>query len=281
MTGVLVASLGGGAVGLGLVLLAPALTAVASRARSAPPVRRDMVARLTVAGAAGVATWALTGWPVAAVLAAAATWWLPGIMTPDRETTAEVERIEAVAGWTEQLRDLIAGSSGLRQAIWTSAPIAPAPIRPHVENLAQDLLDGADLDDALTAFADNVDNDTADLVATALSMAASRHAADLGALLGTLAEAAHDRASMLVRTNASRARTRTSVRIIIMTTLAMVVGMAVFNGAYFAPLGSASGQMVLAMVGALWAVALWWLVRMSAPPRTRRVLTAPTEGVGI
>ncbi len=273
MTTVLAASLGGAAVGLGLVLLWPALTAAPKFLRSRVSVRRDTVLRAAAALGAGMLAWGVTGWPVAAALAAAAAWWLPAVLGPDRATAAEIARIEAVAGWTEQLRDLITASSGLRQAIWTSCAIAPEAVRGDVQGLAADLTAGNDLEDALTAFAHRVDNETADLVAAALSMAAHRHAADLGTLLGSLAEAARDRASMLVRTSTSRARTRTSVRIITAASLAMVIGMAALNGPYFAPLGSTTGQLVLALVGTVWATALWWLTRLSAPPRTERVLS--------
>lgn len=277
MTTVLAASLGGAAVGLGLVLLLPALTAVPGFLRSRVTVRRDIMLRTAAAAGAGMLTWAITGWPVAAVLAAAAAWWLPTVLGPDRATAAEVARIEAVANWTEQLRDLITASSGLRQAVWTSCDIAPEAIRDDVQALARDLTTGTDLEEALAAFAHRADNETADLVTTALSMAVHRHAADLGTLLGSLAEAARDRASMLVRTSTSRARTRTSVRIITTTAIAMVIGMAVFNGPYFAPLGSVTGQLVLALVGTLWAGALWWLTRLSNPPRAERVLSAHEE----
>ncbi|WP_433697047.1 type II secretion system F family protein [Nocardiopsis sp. CA-288880] len=274
MSAVLVASLGGAAVGLGLVLLLPALTSGLPGVRERLERGRHLWWKAAAAAGAGMLTWGITGWPVAAALAAGAAWWLPSVLGPDRATPAEVARIEAVAGWTEQLRDLITASSGLRQAVRASAVIAPAAVRDDVRTLSRDLTAGADQEEALTAFAHRVGNETADLVATALSMASQRHAADLGPLLTSLAEAARDRAAMLVRTSATRARTRTSVRIIITTAAAMVVGMAVLNGPYFAPFDSTAGQLVLALIGAVWAAALGWLTRLSNPPRTQRVLAA-------
>jgi len=274
VTTVLPASLGGAAVGLGLVLLLPTLTLVLAGLRTRANPARHLLWKTAAAAGAGMLTWGVTGWPVAAAMAAGAAWWLPTALGPDRATSAEVARIEGVAGWTEQLRDLITASAGLRQAISASADIAPDAVRDDVRALARDLTTGTDLEKALDAFAHRVDNETADLVATALSMASHRHAADLGPLLTSLAEAARDRAAMLVRTSASRARTRTSVRIIVTTAAAMVIGMAFLNGPYFAPLDSAAGQLVLALVGAVWAAALGWLLRLSNPPRAQRVLSA-------
>ncbi|MFD3687010.1 type II secretion system F family protein [Nocardiopsis sp. NPDC058631] len=274
MTTVLPAGLGGAAVGLGLVLLLPTLTLALTGVRTRVNPGRHLLWKGTAAAGAGILTWGFTGWPVAAAMACAAAWWLPAVLGPDRATPAEVARIEAVAGWTEQLRDLITASAGLRQAISASADIAPDAIRDDVRALARDLTNGTDLEEALTALAHRVDNETADLVTTALSMASHRHAADLGPLLTSLAEAARDRAAMLVRTSASRARTRTSVRIIVTTATAMVVGMALVNGPYFAPLDSAGGQLVLALAGTVWSAALGWLLHLSNPPRAQRVLSA-------
>src|SRR5699024_6298391 len=93
-----------------------------ARNRTLPVSRRLHLHRsdaLHLVGAvvAGLLCWALTGWPVAGVLAAAGLWWLPSLLGQDRAHAAQVARVEAVAAWTEQLRDLMEGSAGLHQAI--------------------------------------------------------------------------------------------------------------------------------------------------------------------
>ncbi|MFC7741081.1 type II secretion system F family protein [Nocardiopsis composta] len=188
-------------------------------------------------GGAGVG---VTSWPVAAVLAAAGTWWLPRLLGPDRAHAERLARIEAVAAWTEQVRDLMAAASGLQGAIASTAPIAPAPIRGQVAALAERIR--TDPQEALERFAAEADVPTADLVAVALGSAAERHAADLGRLLSGLAEAARDQAAMLVRTAAGRARVRTATRIITATTLALAALLMLFNPTYLAPFDSVAGQ---------------------------------------
>jgi Flp pilus assembly protein TadB len=225
--------------------------------------------------------WVLTGWPVAGVLAAAGMWWLPGLLGPDRHHTEQVERIEAVASWTEQVRDLMAGAAGLHQAITTTVPIAPAPIRDHVAHLAEQLQQSVPPEEALGVFADRVDVPTADLVVAALSSAASRHAADLGALLSSLSLSARDQAAMLVRVAATRARVRTSARIITATTLAMAVGLVLINADYLAPYSTGTGQLVLLLIGALWAVALSWLARLARTDMGPRVLVRDRQEVRV
>lgn len=223
------------------VVLAAALS------RPAAPVRRarrlaDRGRVLRAAGAAGAAVlvWGVTSWPVAAVLAAAGTWWLPRLLGPDRAHAERLARIEAVAAWTEQVRDLMAAASGLQGAIASTAPIAPAPIRGQVAALAERIR--TDPQEALERFAAEADVPTADLVAVALGSAAERHAADLGRLLSGLAEAARDQAAMLVRTAAGRARVRTATRIITATTLALAALLMLFNPTYLAPFDSVAGQ---------------------------------------
>jgi Flp pilus assembly protein TadB len=277
-TPVLLLAASGALLGAGLWLALASLAATGgSRTSRTPRWRAALLGRrrpLRLAGAiaAGLLVWFLTGWPVAGVLAAAGCWWGPAVLGPDRRHLEQVEGVEAVAAWTEMLRDLMAGAAGLHQAVAATAPIAPEPVRDAVVRLAERLRAGQSTQDALRSFADEVDNPTADLVAAALSTAATRHATDLGTLLGTLSEAAREQAAMLVRVAASRARLRTSTRIIVATTIGMAAFLLVFNGEYMEPFDGFLGQLVLAGIGGLWAAALIWMSRMSRFDLGPRVL---------
>src|SRR5687768_14016671 len=66
--------------------------------------------RLAGAVAVGVLAGAFTGWPAAAVLSGLATWALPNVVGPDRRHAWQVTRIEAVAAWTEMLRDTLSSA---------------------------------------------------------------------------------------------------------------------------------------------------------------------------
>lgn len=274
---VLLLALAGGCAGFGVFLLCVwAAPAVGELPRGSWSLPRP--GRVLVAAAAAVAAWLFTGWPVAGALAAAGAWWAPQLLGSDQGQKEQVAGVEAVASWTEMLRDLMAGSSGLHQAIAATAPIAPEPIHGAVVRLTDDLRSGRNVQEALRDFADDVDNPTADLVASALTAAATRHATELGTLLGTLAESARDQAAMLVKVSASRARVRTSTRIIMGATLGMAALMLLFNPEYLAPFDGVLGQIVLAGIGALWALAVVWLTRMSRFSLGPRVLApAPTK----
>lgn len=252
----------GASTGLGAWLIASGWSTTERRSRRGPRVRDRK--RLAVSAVAGIVGGVLTEWVAGAVLVAAATWFLPAFLTQSRRQTEQLARIEAVAGWAELLRDTLAGAAGLEQAILASAPVAPAAIHPEVNALALRLQTGQRLGPSLRRLADDLADPVADLVIAALHLAATQHARNLGDLLGSLAAAARDLATMRLRIEAGRARTRTSVRIIIATTAAFAGLLVVFNRDYLTAYDTPTGQLVLAVVGALFAAGFLGLAKIAA-----------------
>lgn len=274
------AGLAGAGIGLGVVLAgrgasglaAPRLRALAGAPGGAGrrwPGRRRLLAAVVVAAAAVV----VTGWPVAALLAAGAVLALPGMLATDPAGKIMVARVEAVAGWAEMLRDTLAAAAGLEQAITVTAPIAPEPIRPQIEQLAAAIAAGQPLAPALRATATRLGDPTADLVISALVMATERHARDLGRLLGTLAAAAREQAAMRMRVHAGRAQTRTAVRVIVSVTGLMAAGLVVLNKSYLAPYNTPGGQVALLAVGGLFGLAYLWMGQVTRVRPPARILT--------
>jgi Flp pilus assembly protein TadB len=270
----------GTGVGVGLWLLAAGarplerLQIAAARRAAIVGLRSRPVRAAHSSGAviAGLGVGVVTGWPVGGLLAALAVWLLPGLVASGRAEAARTVRIEAIAGWAEMLRDTLSGAAGLEQALLATAPIAPAPIRLEVTTLAAALQSGARLTDALDELADELADPTGDLVVTALQLAATRQARQLADLLGRLATAAHDHAALRLRTTAARAQSRTSVRIIIGTTVFMAAGMVLLTHGYAAPYRTVAGQLVLLVIGGLFGGAYWWLGRMNRIPAPDRLL---------
>jgi len=268
--------LGAGA-GLGILLVALGLRGSVTPRQIQRLDRRRLEGRslrLAIALGAAVLVGAGTGWPVAALLAGAACWGIPQLFVESKAQAQLIARVEAVAGWAEMLRDTMAGAAGLEQAIAASAPVAPLPIRREVATLAA-RLERERLGPALRAFADEVADPTCDLVVAALLLAAEHQASRLGELLGTLATAARDQATMRLRVEAGRARTRTSVKVIVGVTLGLALFLAVLNHGYLAPFGSPVGQLVLLFVGGLFAAAFAWLAKMTRPVQPSRFLRLP------
>ena len=282
-TSVLYAAVLGAGTGLGLLLILRGIAGPTAEqeASSARPSRlsRWLAARgpgdgrrLAVGVAVGLGVGLWTRWPVAAVLAAVAAWVLPGLIGPDREHKRRLARIEAIATWTESLRDTLGAAAGLEQAITVTAALAPTPIRDEVTRLAGRLRRGDRLAPALRALAVELDDATGDLVVTALVMAAERNARHIGELLTSLATAARDQASLRMRVMAGRARIRTSSRVITAVTLTMAVGLVLLNRRYLAPYDTATGQLVLVVVGGFFGFGFAWLSRISRVTEPERVL---------
>jgi tight adherence protein B len=113
------------------------------------------LARLGIVAAAAVFVFALTGWPVGALLAGAAAWVFPRILGGKAEREATIARTEAIASWTEMVRDSIVAASGLEEAIVATAPVAQPAIAPEVRAMVH-RLDHQRLPDALIAFGNDL-----------------------------------------------------------------------------------------------------------------------------
>jgi tight adherence protein B len=253
---------------LGLGLAAGALLVIDGLLPTAPPkskrskpMRLDH-RRLAVAAGAGAMALAITRWPVAAVASAALAWFAPQLLGGKTVRDAAMARTEAIATWTEMLRDTISAAHGIEAAINATAPVSPLPVQAEVRQLAR-RLEHEPLPDALSELADDLAHPIADLVVAALTAAATHSTRELADLLSTLANAARDEASMQLRVEATRARMRTAVRVITAVTLATALALIVLNPSYVEVYSSAAGQAMLVFIFGCWGTALWWLGQMS------------------
>jgi Flp pilus assembly protein TadB len=168
------------------------------------------------------------------------------------DTRDEREIVEALAVWTEQLRDTIAGASGIEQAITVTAGTAPPLLRPAVERLAA-RIGFTPLQQAVREFADEVDHPLADFVAAALITAAENQVREMGSLLGHLAQCCRDDVSMRTRVWVARARTRSAVRIIAVVVVVFVLGLILLDPNYLEPYRTPSGMVVAMLVIGMFA----------------------------
>lgn len=220
---------------------------------------------LAVVGLIGVT--ATTGWPVAGFWIGALGFATPSLLGIDQRRAREVERIEAVAVWAEMLRDQTAAGADLTQAVQVSAAHAPPVLAQPVARLAIRLRRQPP-EEAFREFSREVADPTADLVASALTVAFSGQARRVGDVLATLAASAREQASMRLRIERDRKRVRTVAR----GTGGVVIGWTVlvylFSGRFFATYSSLTGQLVLLLVGGLFAIGIIGLARLDRLPGT-------------
>src|SRR5699024_1524603 len=82
-------------------------------------------------------------------------------------------------------------------------------------------------------------------------------------VLSSLSDSARAELEMRQRVNAGRRSTRRSVQIVIGVTIAFVVGLAIFNPSYVEPYSTATGQVVLVVIMAIFAAGVMWLRALS------------------
>jgi len=227
---------------------------------------RPSLRRVAVPLAAGVVTTVsvavFLGWLILAAVAGVLAGVAAEAWHRQRGQRDERALVDAIAVWTEQLRDTLVGSHGLEQVIIATAEVAPAPIAPAVEKLAASLAYGAP-SSALRRFSEEIDHPTMDFVVAALITALTHQSRDLAALLGQLAQCARDEGRMRTRVWVSRARTRSSVRIIAAALVVFIVGLLVIYPDYLAVYASANGQLVLAAFVCTAAISLWMMRALS------------------
>lgn len=227
--------------------------------------------------AGGLLLLLLTRWPVAAIAGVVLGWASPDLFGGTRARLAGIARTEAIATWTEMLRDTIGAAHGLESAIAATTETAPEPIREVVRSLTADLR-REPISAALQRFAIRLAHPISDLVVAALSTAASGSVRDLADLLGTLAASARDEASMQLRVDAGRARMRTAVRVIAAVTVVTVVGLTMLNPLYVRGYSTPLGQVVLALIVVVWGGSLWWLQTMARFQAPERFLIGAATG---
>lgn len=285
MVTVLVAVVAGAMVGLGLFVAAVAVAGPPElrepRRRIDPPswLSDRFVLRLSLAAVAVVVVWSVTGWPAGGLVAGVSAAAGPSLIGGKARRRAAVARIEAIAGWAEQLRDVMAAADGIQSAILTTAPLAPEPIRADVVRLADRLGRQERLSVALRQFAEEVAHPLADMIVTSLLIASERQGR-LADLLGEVAGSARATATMRLRVEAARARTYVTTRLIIGVTIAIATWLVLVRRDYLSPFDTPAGQAMLVVIGAVFAVSGVLMQRMARADEPARLL-AGAQGEGV
>ncbi|HJY26256.1 MAG TPA: type II secretion system F family protein [Actinomycetes bacterium] len=279
------ALLAGAIVGIGLTLLVavlarvPLTSSMSSRVRSRlTRQRRSISSRLALAAIAGLVTLLLTRWIVLAAGIALLVLYGDQIVGSAAMERVRLARLEALAIWTESLRDSIAGAIGLEQAIPSSAAVAPPVLRPTLNLLVDRLRIRTPLPDALLAFADDLDDASADVVVSALVLNARLRGPGLRDVLTALAISTREELDMRRRIEAGRRSIRRSVRIVMTIVLGVVGLLAVFNDDYVAPYDDLLGQAVLVLVSGMFLAGLLWLRKLARPVEVQRFLLDSSVG---
>ena len=243
------------------------------------PVRRAAAdpgrwARLAGALAAALIVVAASGWVVAALVVAIGCWFaLRAWQRRDHTGISDVQRIDALASWIENLRDVLIAGDQPVGAINATVATCPAPIKPQVRRLAAGL-GRQDPGVAFRRFADDIDDPLGDLVAAGLLIAVQR-GARTAAVLSSLAEQARRQADRRRLVEAERAPIQREVTLLTVIMGSLVVGLLVFGRSeYLEPYDTAGGQLFLGVILAIYAALLLRVQRLARFPKPSRFLTS-------
>lgn len=211
--------------------------------------------------ALGFVGWYATGWVVAVLLGAAAGVMGPLMWRAPRKRRDFIDEIESYSQWTEQVRDLVAASGSLFEAVTLSANQAPSRLRPQVKQMTL-IARTLGLQPALDWFAAEMDSPFADRLVLGMRIAWDS-GARVSEAFDSTARAMRAEVEMRRRNEVANARAWTQVISMVGITVGSVLLMFVFNKAFFDPFGSLIGQTVLLVVGVLIFGSVLWVLRLS------------------
>ena len=247
-------------------------------ARTRTAQRQRTIAAL--AATVGLVLAVLTGWVVAIVALPLAVLGLPTLLqTPAGKHS--IKRLEALEDWTRSLSGVLSVGVGLEQAIQaTLSPSTPQEIRPEVATLVARLRARWSTQDALRAFAHDLNDRTADEIIFGLIMAAGNRGDGLARMLEDTAARASEQVRNRMRVEADLASPRFVARALTMLSLGAVAVMVLFSRNYLTAYSSPGGQLVVAVLLSIYAAALLAMRRMTTPKPLPRLLEDDSSSAG-
>ena len=217
---------------------------------------------------------AVTGWPVLAGWTLVGVLLLPRLFGSRREAARRLERLAALAEWTRRLASVLTAGAGLEQAITATTQSAPGPIAADVTRLAGRLRSRQSAAAALRAFGDDLADPTGDLVVAALLLAADRRGRGLTRVLEGLAATVEAEVALRRQVDADRATPRATARYVTIITLVTAGLLVLTRRTYVQPFSTATGQLMLALIGLVFAAAFGWMATLTADHPGQRLLPA-------
>ncbi|MFE4599362.1 type II secretion system F family protein [Kitasatospora indigofera] len=295
----LVAALCGAGAVIGVLVAAVALIGTTAPAAARP--KGPLARRLNAAGSAdgtgplsmwannrlllasalviGLLVWLFTSWLLGGLLAAAAVAGMPWILQPGRGSKAQIQRLEALEEWVRRLSDIHTAGVSLEQAVSSSVRSAPKTIAPEVTRLTARLASGWRAAEAYRAFADELNDASADSVAALLIMHVQDRGAGLSTALKGLAAQLSEEVLMRRKVEAEREKPRTNMRWVSLFCL-FVFGVSMLSGSYVEPYSTATGQLLLLVFAVCFVAVLVWMRRMALAKPAPRFLAAADQPSG-
>ena len=267
-----------GAAAFGMVVLlrlARGLPGIPAWSRGSVRVDSARLRTYGVAAVVGVLILLVTRWPLAGLAAGVLVVLGPRVLGGAAVGRRQLATIEAIASWTESLRDTAGAAAGLEQAIPATVSAAQPLLRAPLRELAARLDGRVPLPEALARFAADVNDPAADLVVAALTLNARQRAGGLDRILTSLAASSRAELEMRRKVELERRSLRHQAQRIAGAVTGFAVLQSFFARGWVAPYSSGTGQLVLGVLMAAFIGAFVRMRSLAASEPEPRFLTTP------
>jgi Flp pilus assembly protein TadB len=231
---------------------------------------------MLIGAGAGLLVGLITGWFALTLVIPIALVGLPALLSKGGPSS-EVTRLADLTAWVRSLSGiLVGGASGLEVAIRSTYRGAPATIRPALSVLVARLDAQQPLRTALRAWADDMNDHSADMVAAALILESDRRSGGVSDALTQLAHSLADHAKSLQAIESERSTARTTARFVAIITVLVLSVVAL--GGYMAPYGTPEGQFVFLLLFVAYMATLLAMRKFAQGKPTPRFLPASSKG---
>ncbi|WP_042431593.1 type II secretion system F family protein [Streptacidiphilus anmyonensis] len=242
-----------------------------SRLPRAVQERRRLQA--VVAFVVAVLGWLLSGYVVTLLIVPLLVFGLPWFLRATMTQNQGIDRLEALAEWTQRLSDVLLLGLGVEQALVSSLRTAPAAIEPDVSELVGRIQSRMSPEEALRLFGDRLGDATADKVLATLLLRISDRGPGLARALSDTADSVREEVRQRRVIEADRAKHRATIRWLVLVMVG-ASGVIALNPSYAAPYGTPLGQVVLAVVVLALVAVVAWMASMATHRPVPRFLEA-------
>lgn len=247
---------------------------------SVPLLERGGLGTVALAVVVAFVVLVATGWIVVALAGAGLVLGWRWLFVVDG-AKAERARVQAIAKWLEDLRDVIRRSSvSPEEALELVAESATGELREPLSRFVLRRRQGVPLEIALTELADSIEHPTADAAVAAILLVVGGGAggARLYDTVDELAEAARNELARREEIDRLRRTYQRAMRRLIAIVVLFIVGLRFLAPAMVEPYSEAPGQLWLVLPIAMWLGCLVWMRRLTRYDQGQRYrLRRPAE----
>ncbi|QLQ09869.1 MAG: type II secretion system domain-containing protein [Nocardioidaceae bacterium] len=214
---------------------------------------------------------------VFAVIAGAAVVLWPLVAGGGKAERAELAKLEALAQWTESLRDLAQKGAGLESVIPKTSTTAADVLATPLRHMSSRLAVRVPLPQALSLFADEVDHASADLVVGALALAARQRKGQLSRVLSALSESLRDELEQRTRVMRERNVIRREAAQVAGLSALLVVGASFFSPPSLPNSSSTAAQLLPVVLAAGFVLVFSRVRKLAEPEKEPRFLSSATD----